>query len=432
MSRRRTAKRAGWAIGDQGFSSLTNFALNVLIARSLGVAEFGAFALAFATYLVVLNVSRAVATEPLVIRYSSDDAARWRTGTRQSTGVALVVGLGGGLVCIGIAGVTGGTLAGALLGLALVLPGLLLQDAWRYAFFAAGAGHRAFVNDLVWAVFLFPAFFALARWGTVTAFAAVVVWGAAAGAAGLFGMVQGRLVPRPAALVAWWQEHRDLVPAFLGEFLAVSGTKEAVIVGVGGIAGLAAAGALRAGQILLGPLRILYNGAQHMAVPEGVRLHRQRPEGLPRVCATMGATLGLAGLAFGGVLLVLPDSIGAALMGDSWEPARPVLLPLTLAMAAAGALRGALMGLRVLAAASESFRARLLLAVLTVVGALGGATADGALGAAWGLAGAQILGVAVWWVQFRRAWRGRARSAETIETEAATATEAQGMEDIRG
>ena len=36
-------------------------------------------------------------------------------------------------------------------------PALLLQDGWRFAFFAAGQGHKAFVNDMVWAVAHDPA-----------------------------------------------------------------------------------------------------------------------------------------------------------------------------------------------------------------------------------------------------------------------------------
>jgi hypothetical protein len=32
------------------------------------------------------------------------------------------------------------------------LPGILLQDSYRFAYFAQGRGDKAFVNDLLWAV----------------------------------------------------------------------------------------------------------------------------------------------------------------------------------------------------------------------------------------------------------------------------------------
>ena len=45
----------------------------------------------------------------------------------------------------------------AFLALGLILPGLLLQDSWRYSFFALGQGSKAFVNDTVWTLTLVPA-----------------------------------------------------------------------------------------------------------------------------------------------------------------------------------------------------------------------------------------------------------------------------------
>ena len=39
---------AGWAIADQAFSSLTNFALGLVVERETDAAGFGAFSLGFA------------------------------------------------------------------------------------------------------------------------------------------------------------------------------------------------------------------------------------------------------------------------------------------------------------------------------------------------------------------------------------------------
>ena len=40
----------------------------------------------------------------------------------------------------------------AFLALGVTLPLLMLQDSWRFAFFALGRGSQAFLNDSVWAV----------------------------------------------------------------------------------------------------------------------------------------------------------------------------------------------------------------------------------------------------------------------------------------
>src|SRR5258706_8241603 len=85
--------RMGWSLADQALTSLTNFALGIVVARSVGPSDFGAFSLAFATYLAMLNASRAVATQPLLIRYVAVPAAVWRRGTQMATGTVLVLGL---------------------------------------------------------------------------------------------------------------------------------------------------------------------------------------------------------------------------------------------------------------------------------------------------------------------------------------------------
>jgi hypothetical protein len=65
--------------------------------------------------------------------------------------------------------------AAAFVALGLVLPALLLQDSWRYAFFANGQGRKAFLNDAVWAVSLVPAMLLAARDGSVFTF--LLAWG---------------------------------------------------------------------------------------------------------------------------------------------------------------------------------------------------------------------------------------------------------------
>src|SRR5205823_1731271 len=154
--------RLSWGLGDQAVSSLTNFAVSIYVARSLGITAFGIFSLAWVTYGVVLNVSRGLATDPLVVRFSGVAPAAWRGAVRQASGTALSVGVASGVLCVLVGISIRGQVGVAFLGLGLVLPALLLQDSWRYAFFAAGAGHKAFVNDMVWGIALVPAMFVAA------------------------------------------------------------------------------------------------------------------------------------------------------------------------------------------------------------------------------------------------------------------------------
>ena len=54
-------------------SSITNFAVNIYIARTLGAVQYGAFSLAYVTYAFALNASRGLATDPLLVRFSGTD-----------------------------------------------------------------------------------------------------------------------------------------------------------------------------------------------------------------------------------------------------------------------------------------------------------------------------------------------------------------------
>ena len=59
---RKAGRRLGWGIADQAVSSLTNFAVNIVIARELGAEQYGAFALVYVTYGFALQASRGLAT----------------------------------------------------------------------------------------------------------------------------------------------------------------------------------------------------------------------------------------------------------------------------------------------------------------------------------------------------------------------------------
>ena len=156
-------RRLGWGVADQGISSLSNFALGLFVARSFGASSFGAFALAFITYTVVINAARGLATDPLLVRFSGDVVNRWRRATSAATGTALVVGVAAGALCVVAGLLLPDPLGPAFVALGIGLPGLALQDSWRFAFFARGRGSSAFLNDLFWTVLLVLALVADAR-----------------------------------------------------------------------------------------------------------------------------------------------------------------------------------------------------------------------------------------------------------------------------
>jgi hypothetical protein len=312
-------------------------------------------------------------------------------------GFAVAVG------CLATGSLLHGSLQAAFLMLGVTMPGLLLQDAWRFAFFAGRRERRAFGNDLVWATVLFPSVAMLVYTGRATVGSLILAWGGAGSVAAVVGILQARVVPSPTTTVTWLREQRALAPRFLGEFAVSSGSSQLTVYLVGGIAGLSQAAALRAGQILLGPLYVMFSAVGLVAVPESVRFLVASPARFRRAIVLL--SLGVAGMAaaWGTFALFLPARLGIQLLGENWQGARSVLLPLTVAVVAYAGSYGAIVGLRAMAAARRSLRARSIVAVLTLVAGVTGASLAGARGVAWGFAVAGGLELLVSWGQYVRA-----------------------------
>jgi O-antigen/teichoic acid export membrane protein len=422
--------RFAWGLADQALSSVTNFALGLLAARVLSASDFGSFALVFAAYLVALGAVRATSSEPFVIRFVAVSDVEWKRGAASATGTALVIGVVAGLGCIVVAAVVGQSLGRGLFALGATLPGLLLQDTWRFIFFARRKGTAAFINDLVWVGALATGIVALLAAEAVSVGWLVLAWGGAGTLAGWCGVLQASAIPLPRRASRWLHEQKDLIPRYLGEYAATSVVGALTAFGLGTIAGLVQVGALRAGQLLLGPMNVLYMGVSMVAVPEGVRSLLVSGQRLLVVCRRLSISLAMGALGLGTILWALPDRLGFALLRENWAGAHRVVFPLAVGMAAFGVVLGAGVGLRALAAARLSLRARLQVAPLSLAGGLGGAALGGAVGAAWGMALAFIVGGVVWWHHFLRGMREHERQGEApLE---AGAVRREGPEGLRG
>jgi O-antigen/teichoic acid export membrane protein len=410
-------------MADQMLSSVTNFLLGLLVARAVGPREFGAFGLAYATYALSLGASRALVSEPLVVRFSTSATQQWRNAVVGAGGASLTFGIIVGSACLLVALVIDGPLQTAFAILGIALPGLLLQDAWRFAFFALGRGSSAFNNDLVWVGILFPGAIVLLYTETASMAAMMGLWAVGGWAAAVIGLLQTRAIPRPTRASQWLHEQRDLALRFFGEFAVSSGATHSSLFLIGALTTLSEVGRLRAGQMLLGPLNIIFLGAGLVAVAEASRFLRESPEKMLRI------TRVVSGLLTGGtglwvlIVLLLPDSLGDAVMGKNWSGGRSLVVPLSIGALGFAIAYGAMTGLRALAAARASLRARTIDATATLILTIAGAVLSGATGVAWGYALAGCLRVPNWWLHFKGA-----RRLYTLDRSAAMVDEAPVMD----
>jgi O-antigen/teichoic acid export membrane protein len=402
---RDSLRRLSWGVADQALSSLTNFGLGLLVARSTTQRDFGAFAIAFTTYTLAIGVSRALSSEPLVVRYSDVPARRWERGAIASSGTALALGVLIGCLLLIAGVVNAGLLGRSLFFFGLVLAPLMLQDSWRFVFFADGRGKQAFLNDLVWGLVLLPALALAITIGDSTLGALIFAWGVAGGIAAVFGCFQARLIPRPAKALGWLREHRELAPRFLGEFAALNGSTHIATYGIGIVAGLTSVGAIRGATLLFGPFFVVYSAVNIVAIPEGVRLLRRSVRSLERGSAVLGLGLAVGAIAWAAIVYAIPRGIGTQLLGPSWPEARRVVLPTAAWVASSGIVTGGLVGLRSLGAARRSLKARLFTAPLIIAGGIGGAVAGGSVGAVTGMAIANSVGAVYFWLQLMDAVR---------------------------
>lgn len=399
-------RRRALVVSDQGISSLSNVVVTIFVARSLSAVGFGAFGVAIVAFMLVQGVSRALVGETLLSRYSSVDTETRGSLVPDMLAAAVAISAVGVAVVTVVAVAAGGEAGRALLALGIVLPLVTVQDTWRYIFIIDRPA-AAVAVDAVWLVAVCAVLSAAPSDAGAAWF--VIAWGATAGIGAIAGGLLGRgdlAVPHP---LRWLRSNRDMGSRFLGEYVTGQAVGQVVLVGVGAIAGLSVIGAVRAAQVFYGPINTVHQGIYLALVPEGARstgeVHLRR--------LMFRATLLLAGVAGGWMWLglLLPDSWGTTLFGETWPEAGGLLLPIGLAMIAGSAATGAFAGVRALGDARESLRARLRTVgpqlVLPLVGAAFGAGHGYAFGFGLGHAASAVI----WWAAFGNALASSRKAA---------------------
>ena len=396
--------RLSWGIADQGVSSLTNFLLNIFVARTLGAEQFGAFSLAYVTYGVAINVSRGLSIEPLLVRFSATHINTWRRATSGSTGTALLVGLATGVCALAAGMVIGGTTGLAFLGLGLMLPGLMLQDSWRYAFFAVRQGYHAFVNDMLWAVIEIPVLLVLKATGHANVFWFVIAWGAGAAVGAVAGAFQARVGPSLNQSLAWLRVHRDLGPRFLVENVGSNAGDTLRSYAVSSLLGVESVGYMQSANVLMGPFKILSFGIGLITIPEAAALMRRAPKKAALFCVAISAGQTVLLMLWTVVVLVgLPLGLGHLMLGSLWGKAYPLVIPTALAIFASCASSGASTGLHAMGAAKRSRNVALITALISLSLAITGAALGSVSATLYFVAAASWIGAVIYWLQFERA-----------------------------
>lgn len=413
-------RRVGWALADQGLSSVTNLPLGLLAAHTLTPRDFGAVNLVFATYMIALGISRASTSLPFTVKFSGTSRTQFRAGAEAAAGVTIILGMGTGLLVMMTGMLLSQPLRDGFLMLGSLLPGLLFQDSWRYVAFAGSQGFAAFLADLTWALLLFSLLTLLIASDGLSVISLVGVWGGTGAAAGILACWNVGLWPRPSRALQWIRTQRELFIRYVLEFMLSSGFGQATWFALAAITGLVGVGSIRAAFLILSPITILSQGLALYFVPRQVHACQEREDKfLRRTLAISIAEMCVAG-AWGLAVWSLPAATGRLLLGDVWQDARPMILVLSLASIGQLIASGPTIGLRALAAARRSLQVGVSTSALTFVGGVGGAFLGGEYGVAVGLLVACWLSSPLGWWHLLRTLKDQVPSADAIGTAVAT------------
>jgi hypothetical protein len=390
-------RRRALVMADQGASSLSNTVVGIFAARALTSDGFGAFGLAWVAYFMALGACRALVGEPLLSLYSSEERASRAARVPHVLGATLTVSVLSAAVASAVGFVLDGPASSALLAFAVVSPVVLLQDMWRFVYIIDRAG-MALALDMAWLISVCVVL-ALAPADAGAAWF-VIAWGLSAlPALAIAATVDRKTLGWPWPLFGWLRHERATSGRFFGEYLSVQAGQQITLAAVSGIAGIAALGAVRASQILYGPLNTIHRGIYLAVVPDGART-RADPPRLRRLAVRASALIVVAACGWMLVALAIPDGLGEQLFGDSWSDGSDLILPMGLAMIAGSAATGGFAGVRSLGDARASLRARLTSLPGELVLPLIGTWWAGAAGFTFGFGAARVVTAVVWWRAF--------------------------------
>lgn len=397
--------KLGGNLFDQMLSALSNVVLSILVARSVDADGFGSFAIAFLIYGMAVAALKSIVGQPLQIKFAAAPADELRTRMAQGAGttvsLAVVVSLG---VAVGSL-TTGSATSEALLALALWLPGLLVQDFCRMAFFAAGRPWLAALIDGIWAIVQFGLLALLLLNGHHSLTLLIGAWGVGAAISALVGLALLKVTLRVRKTFTWLREQATLSRYLLAEYILGLGAVQVGILLIAVITSASDVGAIRAAQVLLGPLGIVATAAFQFTVPEIARRIDWPARRLQFFAAAVSGGLLLVHLAYVTALLVMPPEWGTALFGDSWQGAAMVLLPMCISACFSCVANGPAGVLYGLGWARETFRINLFKGPLILVLLLGATWVWGVIGSAWAFAAIEAIILPFWIATVIRASR---------------------------
>ena len=265
---------AAWAIADQVLFAGANFLLNVLLARWLEPAVYGALAVGLVVLFFFGAMHVALLGEPLLVF----GAGRFSTRQRDYVG-AVFLGhwvISGSILMLmvaagAIAFVASSSLVGlALMGLGLCSPFVLLVWLGRRACYLDGAPRRAAVAGAIYLALIIGQLLLLQWLDMVTPGAALMVYGISSALVG--GVLAWEMHPRPRGVDRALLREAAAAHARYGRWSAATNvviflSAQAMVIVAASLVNLEGGGLLRALLNLITPMHLVIAAVVTLLVP---------------------------------------------------------------------------------------------------------------------------------------------------------------------
>lgn len=388
-----SGRRMSLVTVDQGLSSLSNIVALVWVAHAFGPVDFGRFSLIMMIYALAQVSFRGLISTTVVVH--PEDADQRPHSILAPT---MLLGLGTGAVCV-LAGLGLGAmhnpLAGPTVALGAGLPLLMLQDVGRYLAIARRQPMRAIALDSIWLVLIVVAIAGTHLSESPSLTLVVGAWTGTGAVAALWVFLQYGIPTEN--WLTWVRERWGFSWRSLVSSVAGSGTTLLTASLMTAVSSPVAVAAFRAATLLGAPSTTVQMAVGTSAATDIAR-EREDDHAVSqhvRRAILISTAVGVVNLA---VLIFLPDVIGHALLGASWDMVKPLMLALglkVLLMAAQSGIRASLIGRRLInPAVVTDIVSMVLVGVCMIIGAALG-DAEGAL---WAMAVGTGVSTGCWWI----------------------------------
>lgn len=403
------------ALFDQGIFSGCNFVLSILLARWLPADQYGACAVAFSAYLLLLMLYQSVLLEPMAVFGSADyrdclgNYMKSVLRLHFATAAAILVVLAA-FAAVAMRMAPAGGLPGAFLALSIAGPVLLMLGLARRTFYLEFSPAPAALGSLLYCLLTLGALFPAYKYHLLSPFSGLLLMGMGAlvPCVLLFAGLKSRLSPglRVPGLPEVWQRHWRYGRWALSGYAMMWIPANIFYPLVGSFCGIAQAGELKALANLASPVLQTYAAISALLLPYAARALKEKGYAGAGGLATRITLFSITGAAvYWGLLLLFRGPVFHLLYGGKYTEVAYLLPVVAFGSVSCSAFFGSGTVLRAMESPALVFAAVCISSCISLAIGFPATWIFGLRGAVWSMAGAETLNFIIVMILLRRMLR---------------------------